>query len=110
MKTHTPSGSHLVRVACVCTAATALVFSLASCNVRQTQEAKAPEVEVKEGQMPKYDVDPAKVTVQPEQKEITVPKVTTEQKTITVPDVDVTMPDEQEDAEEEATPAPAATP
>ena len=60
--------------------------------------------------MPKYDVDPAKVTVEPEKKEITVPKVTTEQKTITVPDVDVTMPDEQEDPEEAATPAPAATP
>jgi Cu/Ag efflux protein CusF len=93
----------------VCTAATATIFSLASCRVKQTQEAKAPEVEVKEGQMPKYDVDAAKVTIQPEEKEITVPKVTTEQKTITVPDVDVTMPDDQAD-EEAASPAPAATP
>ena len=82
-----------IRVACVCTAAAATTFALTSCNVKQTQEAKAPEVEVKEGQLPKYDVDAAKVTVQPEKKEITVPKVTTEEKTITVPDVDVTMPD-----------------
>jgi len=82
MKTNTSSCSRFLRVACVCTAATATILSLASCRVKQTQEAKAPEVEVKEGQMPKYDVDAAKVTVQPEQK------------TITVPDVDVTMPDE----------------
>ena len=110
MKMNIPSCSYFLRVACVCAAGTSIVFSLASCRVKQTQEAKAPEVEVKEGQMPKYDVDPAKVTVEPEKKEITVPKVTTEEKTITVPDVDVTMPDEQEDAEGEATPAPAATP
>ena len=110
MKTKSLSCSHLFRVACVCTAATALVLSLASCRVKQTQEAKAPEVEVKEGQMPKYDVDPAKVTVQPEKKEITVPKVTTEQKTITVPDVDVTMPDESASPAAGATATPDATP
>ena len=101
MKINTSSCSHFLRVACVSTAAAATILSLASCRVKQTQEAKAPEVEVKEGQMPKYDVDAAKVTVQPEQKEVTVPKVTTEQKTITVPDVDVTMPD--------ASASPAAT-
>ncbi len=95
MKTNTSSCSRFLRVACVCTAATATILSLASCRVKQTQEAKAPEVEVKEGQMPKYDVDAAKVTVQPEQK------------TITVPDVDVTMPDES--ASPAATMAPAAT-
>lgn len=94
MKINTSSCSRFLRVACVCTAAAATILSLASCRVKQTQEAKAPEVEVKEGQMPKFDVDAAKVTVQPAQKEITVPKITTEQKTITVPDVDVTMPDQ----------------
>ena len=99
----TSSLSQSIRVACLCTAAAATAFAFASCKVKQTQEAKAPEVEVKEGQMPKYDVDAAKVTVQPEQKEVTVPKVTTEQKTITVPDVDVTMPDQS------ASPAPAAS-
>jgi Cu/Ag efflux protein CusF len=94
-----------LRVAAVCTAATATLVSLTSCDVKQTQEAKAPEVTVKEGQMPKYDVDTAKVTVDSQQKEVTVPKVTTEQKSVTVPDVDVTMPDEQA-----ASPTATATP
>jgi Cu/Ag efflux protein CusF len=94
-----------LRVALVCSAATATLFSLASCDVKQTQEAKAPEVTVKEGQMPKYDVDTAKVTVDSQQKEVTVPKVTTEQKTITVPDVNVTMPGDQQ-----ASPAASPTP
>ena len=92
------------RVALVCSAATATLFSLASCDVKQTQEAKAPEVTVKEGQMPKYDVDTAKVSVDSKQTEVTVPKVTTEQKTVTVPDVNVTMPNEQ------ASPTATATP
>jgi Cu/Ag efflux protein CusF len=84
-----------LRAALVCSAATATLFSLASCDVKQTQEAKAPEVTVKEGQMPKYDVDTAKVTVDSEKKNVTVPKITTEEKTISVPDVNVTMPGEQ---------------
>jgi membrane-bound lytic murein transglycosylase B len=105
MKTNNSPLLRSIRLSLVCTAAAATVLSLASCRVKQTQEAKAPEVEVKEGQMPKYDVDAAKVTVQPQQKEITVPKVTTEQRTITVPDVDVTMPDDQA-----ASPTPEATP
>jgi hypothetical protein len=90
------------RVALVCTAAAATALSFTSCKVRQTQEAKAPEVEVKDGQMPKFDVDPAKVTVQPKETEVTVPKITTEERTVTVPDVDVTMPDDQ--------PTPTPTP
>jgi cellobiose-specific phosphotransferase system component IIB len=94
MKNHTPSLKSL-RVALVCAAATATIFSLASCKVRQTQEAKAPEVEVKDGQMPKYEVDTAKVDVTMEKKEVTVPKITTEQREVNVPNVDVTMPGEQ---------------
>lgn len=85
-----------------------VALSLSSCDVKQTQEAKAPTVSVSPGQMPKYDVDAAKVTVEPEKKEVTVPKITTEQKTITVPDVDVTMPDEQ--ASPAASPATTPTP
>ena len=77
----------------------AAAFSLAACDVKQTQEAKAPKVEISPGQMPKYDVDTAKVSVDSKKTEVTVPKVTTEQKTITVPDVNVTMPGE-------STPAP----
>lgn len=74
--------------------AAATVFSLTSCEVKKTQDAKAPEIEVKDGQMPKYDVDTAKVSVDSEKKQVTVPKVTTEEKTINVPDVNVTMPNE----------------
>ncbi len=90
-----------------CLAAVALLAPLTGCEVKKTQDAKAPDVDVKVdgGQMPKYDVDTAKVSVDSKQKEVTVPKVTTEQKSVTVPDVNVTMPSEQK-----ATPVPATTP
>jgi len=52
-----------------------LATTTAGCRVRQTQEGKAPEVEVKGGQVPKYDVDPAQVEVKTQKKEITVPEV-----------------------------------
>ena len=97
-----------IRAAVLCMAATATILAFVSCDVKQTQEAKAPEVTVKEGQMPKYDVDTAKVSVDSEKKEVTVPKVTTEQKTISVPDVNVTMPGESP-APAATTPAPAET-
>ena len=58
-----------------------LAIGLAACDVDQTQEAELPEVEVKDGQMPEYDVETADVDVG------------TEEKTIEVPDVDITMPD-----------------
>ena len=79
-------------LAVVITPATFLL--LTSCDVKQTQDAKAPTVDVSPGQMPKYDVDTAKVSVDSKKTEVTVPKVTTEQKTVTVPDVNVTMPGE----------------
>ncbi len=94
-----------LRSALACTAATAVLFSLTACDVKKTEEGKAPSVSVEGGKLPKYDVDAAKVDVTTEKKEVTVPKVTTEQKTISVPDVNVTMPGEQK-----ATPAPATTP
>ena len=83
--------------------AAAVALTLGACDVKQTQEAKAPTVQVSPGQMPKYDVDTAKVSVDTKKEEVTVPKVTTEQKTVTVPDVDVTMPGEQ-------SPSPAVSP
>ena len=87
--------------------AAAVALTLTSCDVKQTQEAKAPSVDVSPGQMPKYDVDTAKVSVDAKKQEVTVPKVTTEEKTITVPDVDVTMPGEQSPSPAAATsPAP----
>ena len=58
-----------------------LAIGLAACDVDQTQEAELPEVEVKGGQMPEFDVETADVDVG------------TKETTIEVPDVDVTMPD-----------------
>jgi hypothetical protein len=59
-----------------------LAISLAACDVDQTKEAELPEVEVKGGQAPDFDVETADVDVG------------TEKKSIEVPDVDVKMPDD----------------
>ena len=99
-----------IRLAIVGTAATALLFSLASCDVKKTEEGKAPKVTVEEGKLPKYDVDTAKVDVTTEKKEVTVPKVTTEQKTISVPDVNITMPGQSASPAAEGEASPAASP
>ncbi len=65
----------------------ALLASLTTgaCRVRQTEEGKLPEIDVKteSGKMPEYDVDAPRVEVGSEKKEITVPKV------------DVTYPDDE---------------
>lgn len=61
-----------------------LAIGLAACDVDQTKEAELPEVEVREGQMPEYDVDTAEV------------EVGTEEKTIEVPTVDVKGPNDAE--------------
>ncbi len=56
--------------------ALALLAPFASgCRVRQTQEGKVPEVEVKGGQVPKYDVDAPDVDVKTEKREVEVPVV-----------------------------------
>lgn len=56
-------------------------LGLAACDVDQTEEGEMPEVEVKGGNMPEYDVETADVDVG------------TEEKTVEVPTVDVDMPD-----------------
>jgi hypothetical protein len=53
----------------------AIAFGVAACDVQKTQEGKLPDVEVKGGQMPKYDVDVGDVDVGTEKKEITVPTI-----------------------------------
>jgi len=57
----------------------ALLVSLATgaCRIRQTEEGKMPDVDVKTegGKMPEYDVDAADVDVKTEKREVTVPKV-----------------------------------
>ncbi len=92
-----------LQAAFVCTATASLLFAFTACDVKKTEDGKAPKVTVEEGKLPKYDVETAKVDVTTQKKEVTVPKVTTEQKTISVPDVNVTMPGDQP-----ATGSPAA--
>jgi hypothetical protein len=73
-----------------------LTVSATGCKVTQTQDGKMPDVEVstKGGQMPKYDVDTAKVEVGTEKREVEVPKVdvSTEKRDVKVPTVDVKPP------------------
>lgn len=64
-------------------AGSGLALTLAACDVDQTKEGEAPDVNVDAGQLPEYDVAPANVDV------------TTGTKTVEVPtmDVDVSVPD-----------------
>ncbi len=50
-------------------------LGMAACDVDQTEEAEAPDVEVREGQLPEYDVEAAEVEVRPDTQTITVPEV-----------------------------------
>lgn len=49
----------------------ALVLSLAACDVEKTEEGTMPEVNVEGGNMPEYDVETGDVDI--EEKEVTVP-------------------------------------
>jgi len=60
-------------------------LGMAGCEVEQTEEGSLPDVEVEGGNMPKYDVDGPDVDVG------------TKEKTITVPDVDIDMPDDDDE-------------
>jgi hypothetical protein len=76
-------------------------LSLAGCEVRQTKEAKAPDVDVtvKEGQLPEYEVETPDVQVKKGTAEVPYPDVDieVEKKTAQVPypDVDVITPSEK---------------
>lgn len=74
-----------------------MVASLSACSVEKTEEGEMPDVEVKGGELPEYDVDAADVEVGTTTATITTPDVdvSTETSTVTVPDVDVTMPSEK---------------
>ena len=62
-------------------------------DVDQTREAKLPEVEVDvnvtEGQTPKFKVETGSVDVGTTEKTVLVPKVVMEEETVTVPTVSV---------------------
>jgi hypothetical protein len=59
-------------------AAMALAMGAVACTAEVEDEGKAPEVEVKGGEMPEVDVDPANV------------EVSTDTQQVVTPDVDVT--------------------
>ncbi|HSS50353.1 MAG TPA: hypothetical protein VLX28_15555 [Thermoanaerobaculia bacterium] len=72
-----------------------LTVATTGCKVTKTQEGKMPEVEVKGGQVPKYDVKGPTVDVKTTTKEINVPtdvQVKTKKKEIKLPEVSVTPP------------------
>lgn len=62
----------------VCSAS--LLFVLAGCKVDQTEEGKLPDVEVtaEGGQLPKYEVETAEVSVGTKTVEVEVPTATVE--------------------------------
>ena len=59
-------------------AALVLTVGAVACTAEVEDEGRAPEVEVKGGEMPEVDVDPANV------------EVSTDTQTVVTPDVDVT--------------------
>lgn len=63
----------------------ASALALSACEVEKTEEGEMPEVEVEGGELPEYDVEGPDVDVG------------TEEKTITVPDVDVNLPEEDDE-------------
>lgn len=69
----------------------ASAIALGGCQAEQTQEGELPDVDVtaEGGQLPEYDVETADV------------EVGTREETVTVPDVDVTMPDEQPEQDDD---------
>lgn len=83
-----------------------LVVGMTGCRVRQTEEGKMPDVDVKveDGKLPEYDVDTADVDVKTKTTEVEVPDVdvdvNTKKEEIKVPDVDVTMPSEKKPPQE----------
>lgn len=68
--------------------AVASAFGVAACDVDQTREAEAPDVDVNvdAGQLPRYDVDGPEVNVG------------TENVVVQVPDVDISAPEDDERA------------
>ena len=74
-------------------AAIAACALISACEVNQTKEAKAPDVDVNAsgGQLPEYDVDAKEVVVGTTESNVSVPDVDvkTKETTIEVPTVEV---------------------
>lgn len=84
----------------------AIALALAGCEVEQTEEGEAPDVDVEGGELPEYDVEGPDVDVDMEERDVTVPDVDvdTEEKRMRVPDVDITPADEAEEQPAEEPP------
>jgi hypothetical protein len=65
---------------------------MTACDVDQTEEGQAPDVEVQEGELPAYDVEG--------------PDVEVTEDTVTVPDLDVNAPEDDGMTEEGMTTEP----
>jgi hypothetical protein len=57
----------------------ALALGLGACDVEQTEEGEMPEVDVKGGNLPEYDVDTADVEVGTEERTVEVPTINVEE-------------------------------
>ena len=70
------------------------IFALYFVDVDQTKEVKLPDVDVNvtEGQLPKFDVDVGKVEIGTTKVEVPVPEVQVKEKTIELPTLDITPP------------------
>ena len=80
------------------------LLALTGCDVQKTQEGNVtvPKYEVsktKEGDvtLPKYNVDTPDVKVSTVEKQVTVPKVTTEKETVALPKVEITPAPNKDD-------------
>ena len=60
-----------------------VALSLAACTAEKTEEGEMPEVNVEGGNMPKYDVDPAKVEVGTDTTKVVTPDVDIKPQTTT---------------------------
>jgi hypothetical protein len=88
----TSSGARAgIVVAIVAILAIIAAFAFGLIDVKQTRDAQLPDVSVRGGQAPAYDVDTAKVDVGSKTADVTVPKVDvgTKKEPIKVPTVDV---------------------
>lgn len=52
-----------------------VALSMAACTAEKTEEGEMPEVNVEGGNMPEYDVDPAKVEVGTDTSKVVTPDV-----------------------------------
>lgn len=78
-----------------------LILFFFSCDVNQTKETQLPDVDIKSGQLPSFDIDWASVDVGTRTTKVTVPKlvVVTEEIEVEVPYVEVDLPNDGEKEE-----------